>query len=445
MKLKELLFFPFLLFAINCCAANNNNSEEPELVEYIKSRANDLELAADLDKIIEPAKNARLVLLGEASHGTHEYYAWRDSISRRLISEHGFNFIAVEGDFASLYELNRYVKNMPGAAQSAHNVLTKLDRWPPWMWGNKEVLNLAEWLREFNNDLPDEKKVGFYGKDVYDEWRSKDAVLSVLENVSSDIFNQVKEQYRCLAPYKPDSWMYARAVASGNPDCTDELKNAVQIIENHREEMPLSDYEYFYLLQNALVVKHAEKFYRKAATSRDASSWNSRARYMHFAVERLLKLYGEDSKGIVWAHNTHIGDARFTEMQNWGQENIGHLSRVKHGPENVFLIGFGTWKGTVKAGSQWGSRMQKMNIPEAAKNSHEDILSKVKLDRYFLVFNDDDRRHSEFTKERGNRAVGVVYNPANDHRQNYVSTILPLRYDAFIFFRETKALEPIKR
>ena len=164
-----------------------------------------------LDKLIHSASNKELVLLGEASHGTHEYYLWRDKISRRLIEEQDFNFIAVEGDFASLYHLNRYVKNMEGAANSAREVLMKLHRWPTWMWANEEVVALAEWLRSHNDTLPQDKKVGFYGMDVYDEWNSKKEVLDLLKATDHTAYEYVKKQYNCFNPHKGDSWEIGRA------------------------------------------------------------------------------------------------------------------------------------------------------------------------------------------------------------------------------------------
>ena len=411
---------------------------------YIESKAKPLKNASDLNSLIDASSTARLVLLGEASHGTHEYYVWRDNISRRLIKEHGFSFIAVEGDWASLYELNRYVKNMPGAAKTARDVLKKLDRFPVWMWANEEVVSMAEWLRKHNDKLPQHKKVGFYGMDVYDEWRSNELLLSSLKEVSVELYDSILRFYNCITPYKPDSWRYARAVASSDVLCSDELLKAVEILQNNREKLHISDYEYFYIMQNALVVKHAEKFYRKSYMSKDASGWNSRVRYMDLTVNNLLELYGDKSKGIVWAHNTHIGDAQYTEMHYWQQENIGKLSRQKHGKENVFLIGFGTYQGSVKAANQWGATMRKMEVPKAAPDSHEEILAAVPLHAYYLIFDEDARKHKELNEARGNRAIGVVYNPVTDHSRNYVRTVLPMRYDAFIFFRETKALSPLK-
>lgn len=431
----------FLILFTSCTIISQGGKD---FDKYIKDQAIPLSGSADLNRLVNAAGNNRLVLLGEASHGTHEYYFWRDAISRLLISEKEFNFIAVEGDFASLYELNRYVKDMPGSANSARDVLENLDRWPQWMWGNEEVLALAEWLREYNDKLPFDRKVGFYGMDVYDEWRSKDAVLDFLREHDREIFRQVRDYYNCFQSYDRDSWSYARGVQQGRPDCSDQTLAVVDLIRSSRDRFnELSDYEYFYLLQNAYVKHNAEKFYRKSAIRRDASSWNSRVHHMHETVNRLLDLYGEGSNGIVWAHNTHIGDARFTDMYNAGNQNIGELSRVHHGPENIFSVGFTTYKGKVMAGAQWGSRQQVKRIASARRNSVEYIMNKTGLPAFYLLFDDVDRTHEEFMEPRGHRAVGVVYNPVNEPRQ-YVNTILPLRYDAFIFFHETKALNPLR-
>jgi erythromycin esterase len=438
---KILLFLTIFLFLVPVFTVNAVLTPE----EHIRKKSIEFSDNNDLDPLISAASQSQLVLLGEASHGTHEYYTWRDSISRRLISEHGFQFIAVEGDFASLYELNRYVKDLPGAASSARQVLEKLNRWPQWMWGNHEIVALAEWLRSYNENMQPDARVGFYGMDVYDEWNSKKALQSFLKENNTHIYEHVKEQYNCFNPYSEDSWAYARAVAAGRDDCSVQAANVVKILEDSRinQFQEMSDDEFFYALQNAHVKKNAEKFFRKSTTRQDASAWNARVHHMHETIIRLLTLYGENSKGIVWAHNTHIGDSRFTEMNQHGQLNIGALSREYLGPENVFLIGFTTYKGTVKAGRQWGGKRREMNIPPAQDNSIEALLEKANVGNMYLVFDDNDRTHVGLTQPMGNRAVGVVYNPVNEPRQ-YVMSIVPLRYDALFFFRETRALKPLQ-
>ena len=418
-----------------------------DVVSWISARARPLSSGDDLESMIDIAGERKLVLTGEASHGTREYYAWRDTISRRLIEDHSFNFIAVEGDWASLYELNRYVKGKPGAAPGASEVLKDLDRWPLWMWGNEEIVALAEWLRGYNDGLPAEERVGFYGMDVYDEFRSKDEVLAFFETHHTDLYDKASQYYDCFSPYGRDSWQYAQSVARGaGEECQDHAAAVFALFEEHRGHLKeVAGDAYYFAKQNARVVKNAEKFYRKSVTRQDASAWNSRAGHMNTTVNFLLDLYGEDARGIVWAHNTHIGDARFTEMQQFRQENIGQMARLEHGPENVFLIGFSTYQGEVKAGAQWEGAMQKMEVPPARPGSIEDIFESTGLDAFHLVFDDDDRTYDDFMEPRGNRAIGVVYDPRNDHRQNYVNTVVPLRYDAMLFFRETEALTPLIR
>ncbi|MCG2417925.1 erythromycin esterase family protein [Aequorivita sp. F47161] len=430
MKLRATLL---MIFSLMMASAQNFTEKAKLLVN-----------ASSLDPLIAAAGDKKLVLLGEASHGTHEYYVWRDIISRRLITEHNFNFIAVEGDFASLYNLNQYVKNVEGAGKSAREVLMKLNRWPTWMWANEEVVALAEWLRKHNDSLPQDKKVGFYGMDVYDEWHSKEMVLEVLKKTDESSFNFAKQQYNCFNPHKGESWQYAHAVKGGKEDCAAATKRVVDYIRSNREALKaLPDDTYFYLLQNAIVVHNAEEFYRESVASKDAVSWNSRVFHMRETVGDLLTLYGENSKGVVWAHNTHIGDASFTSMRNTGEKNIGQLKRESLGKENVFLIGFASYKGKVMAGSRWGARMEEMTIPNAIRNSVETKLKKTGMDACYFIFDEADRQE-ENLEVMGHRAIGVVYNPQFDRRQ-FVPTIVPMRYDALLFFKETTALRPLHR
>lgn len=431
--LTKSLLWLLLTFSVMFSSAQN-----------IEQRVNPLQEDASLDKLISTAANKKLVLLGEASHGTHEYYLWRDKISRRLISEQNFSFIAVEGDFASLYHLNRYVKNMDGAASSAREILLNLNKWPTWMWSNEEVVALAEWLRNHNDKLAHDKKVGFYGMDVYDEWNSKKEVLDLLKATNHAAYKYAKEQYSCFYPHKGDSWGYANAADRRNKNCAKATKNVVEYIRNNRSNFSkLSDDTYFYLLQNSIVVHNAEKFYRESVASAGHVSWNSRVHHMHGTVNDLLDLYGENSKGIVWAHNTHIGDAEYTSMRNTGEVNIGQLSRDGVGNNNVFLVGFTSYEGNVMAGSNWGSPMKEMTIPPAIANSIEHKLNQVEQDQFYLIFDEEDKDY-ENPKVMGNRAVGVVYNPIKDNRQ-FEPSIVPLRYDALFFFKKTRALRVLKR
>ncbi len=444
--MRNKLYALFMAFVLSLFSLPGFAPGRGDLVSYVSSRATSLEDSADLDHLISLAADRKLVLLGEASHGTHEFYAWRDSISRRLIAEKGFDFIVVEGDWASLYALNRYVKNMPGAHSTAREALEDLQRWPLWMWANEEVVALAEWLRQHNDELPPEDRVGFYGMDVYGEWHSMGEVLAFLQAHDEAVYEMAAGYYACFDNFGEDSWLYARLAARGEVNCASEVESVVGLFrENMGKLEQLPEYQMFYGKQNALVVKHAERFYRKAVVHPDASSWNSRVHYMSLTVDRLLGLYGLESKGIVWAHNTHIGDARFSEMGSHGQDNIGQLSRLDYGPESVFLIGFSTYTGRVKAGSEWGGRRQRMQVPRARPGSIEAIFEQTGLERFQLVFDDDDRTHEAFNRPYGNRAIGVVYDPGGDHLRNYVQSIVPMRYDALLFFRESRALTPLHR
>ena len=438
---KEIICILLLVFLLNSCLSSAGGKKS--LDDLIESKAIKLESASDMDRLIEIASKKKLVLLGEASHGTHEYYTWRDSISRRLIEEHGFNFILVEGDFASLYELNRYVKGMPGAANSAREVLLRLDRWPLWMWGNYEVLELTEWLREYNMKLPLNKRVGFYGMDVYDEWKSKYAILNALKDEYPGIYRSAEAYLSCFKPYEGNSWNYANDEVGGRINCSDNPTELVNMLIAERRKLRKMDKaEYFYLLQNAFVFKNAEKFYRKSVAGLRSESWNARAIHMHKTSVRLMSLYGKDSNGIVWAHNTHIGDASYTDMKTVNQTNIGEMSRAHFGDKNVLLVGFTTYQGKVLAGSQWGSPVEEMNIIPAQLGSIEEILNRVDMESFYLIFDDEVRNHTDFLKPMGNRAIGVVYNPNFDFRQ-FVNTVVPMRYDALIFFKETKALKAL--
>lgn len=396
----------------------------------------------DLESLITNASDKRLVLLGEATHGTHEFYKWRDIISRELITKHGFNFIVVEGDFARLYELNRYVKSEEGAASSAREILFQLERWPTWMWGNEETVTLVEWLRVYNKSLPIEKKVGFYGMDVYDEWTSMKEIIELLKKVDPVILHYVQNQYDCFKDYENDSWGYAWDVYDDRPDCAKNTRNVVDFIQNQQEKLKkqLSDDAYFYLLQNALVIHNAEEFYRTSVTHKDVVSWNARVYHMDIVIQNLLTHYGEGSKGVVWAHNSHVGDNRFTAVgRDTGAKSIGQLSRERLGVNNVFLVGLTAYEGKTLAAKRWNATMETMNLKRAKRSSVEHKMKKIKIPSYYVIFDADGRKDMK-KKLIPNRGVGVVYRPDRDY-EFYMPSIVPMKYDALLFFDKTSALK----
>ena len=415
---------------------------ESEAVNTIKQWAFPLDEEADLAPLFKRIGDARIVMLGEASHGTNEYYTRRAYITKKLIQEKGFNFIAVEGDWPDCYRLNRYIKNYPSSGGNAYDVLKEFNRWPTWMWANWEIVALAEWLYEFNRNLPANKKAGFYGLDVYSLWESMESIMKYLRKTDPGALKVAEEAYECFEPYrKEEGTSYARASQFVPELCQNEV---VHLLKEIQQKLPLynTDYEnVFSAEQNAFVIVNAEKYYR-AMIQGGPHSWNVRDRHMADTLERLLNYHGEKSKVIVWEHNTHIGDARATDMQDEGMYNIGELARLHHHEKGVVLVGFGSYEGTVMAGHSWGAEMEYMKMPPARKGSWEYLLREAGAKNKLLMM-DDFMKDVFMENHIGHRAIGVVYNPKYEQYGNYVPTILPMRYDAFIYLDETHGLHPL--
>jgi erythromycin esterase-like protein len=416
--------------------------DEEQATGAIKQWAYPLSDRDSLDPLFKRIGEARIVMLGEASHGTHEYYNWRSYISRRLIEEKGFNFIAVEGDWPDCYQLNRYIKNYQEGGKGAFNVLHSFNRWPTWMWANWEIVALADWLQQYNRQLAVNKKVGFYGLDVYSLWESLESIMAYLRKTDPQALKAAEAAFACFEPYRyEDGQSYARASQFVPAVCEYEV---VHLLKEIRARLPSynTDHEnVFNAEQNALVAVDAEKYYR-AMVHGGAHSWNVRDDHMAQTLDRLLQYHGEKSKAIIWAHNTHVGDARATDMSEDGMYNIGELARLKYHDQDVVLVGFGSYKGSVIAGRSWGASMQKMEVPPAAKGSWEYLLHAAGNKNKLLIM--DDFHHDVFLENPiDHRAIGVVYQPQYEKYGNYVPSILPLRYDAFIYCDETTALHPL--
>ncbi len=394
----------------------------------------------DLDVLIDEIGDARIVMLGEASHGTSEYYTWRTAISRRLIEEKGFKFIAVEGDWPECYAVNRFIKGYQNSGSKIADVLQVYRRWPTWMWANWEVAALIEWMRDFNNLRQVQDKAGFYGLDVYSLWESLEQILKFLEQNDGQAAEAARNAINCFEPFNRDPQVYAQATAFVPTDCEHEVIEMLQRIQ--RQPKFTNDAEYdFNTKQNALVAVNAEKYYR-AMIRGGASSWNVRDSHMMETLDRLLELHGPNSKAIVWEHNTHIGDARATDMADDNMHNIGQLAREKYGEHQVKLVGFGTYQGSVIAGKSWGAPMQKMDVPPAIKGSWEHMLHELSTDDK-IILSKDLKHIPELQKRIGHRAIGVVYDPKYEAFGNYVPTVIHERYDAFIYFDETEAVHPL--
>ena len=415
--------------------------DENTIVKSIRNKARPLNNTNDLAPLMERIGDARIVMLGEASHGTHEYYTWRSAITRKLILEKGFNFIAVEGDWPDCYRINRYIKNYSGSGDTAFEVVNSIKRWPTWMWANWEVIALAEWLKKANKSLPKNKKVGFYGLDVYSLWESMESIMQYLERVDPAALKVAEEAFRCFEPYNQEGQLYARESMIVPELCETEVVNLLAEI---KEKLPgyNTDHEHvFSTEQNAFIAVNAEKYYR-AMIKGGPHSWNIRDRHMSETLERLLQFHGKDSKAVIWAHNTHVGDARATDMIDDGMFNIGELARMRHHEGGVILVGFGSYEGSVIAGRHWGAEMHKINVPFARKNSWEYLLHKAgSTNKLFIM--DEMNDYIFMENHIGHRAIGVVYNPEYEQYGNYVPTILPMRYDAFIYLDHTRALHPL--
>ena len=401
---------------------------------------NKLQTSKDLDLLLDDIEDRPIVMLGEASHGTHEFYTWRTAISKRLIEEKGFNFIAVEGDWPDCYKINRYVKGYKDAGDNIREVLMNFNRWPTWMWANWEVAALAEWLRNYNKKLSADKKIGFYGLDVYSLWDSMYEMVNYLDKEDPQASATVKRAIKCFEPYRHNEQLYARYSLTEHScrdkvlDLLKEIRMKAQFLDGDREAG-------FNTEQNALIAVNAEKYYT-SMMSFDNESWNVRDRHMMQTLDRLMKFHGNEAKGIVWEHNTHIGDARATNMKRQGMINIGQLAREEYGDYKIYLVGFASYKGTVIAGNEWGAPMEEVEVPAARPGSIEDILHKENgSDRYILF--SEQIPEKIYETEIHHRAIGVVYNAANERLGNYVPSVLSRRYDAFIFLDETTALHPL--
>lgn len=412
---------------------------QPSAHDELRALAQPLRTFADLDALVRRAATTPLVCVGEASHGTHEFYQWRAALSRRLIEEAHFNWIGVEGDWPDCWRLNRWVRGLSHPTLNAHEVLLGFSRWPTWMWANAEVEEFLDWLREHNSSLPESERVGFYGLDVYSLWDSLREIIGWLSEHEPDAVASARQAWRCFSPYGEDPHRYAWSTRIVPAGCETDVVNLLMEVRRRTSASP-GDEGAFDAWQNAEVAAGAEQYYRTMVRG-DRASWNIRDHHMVDTVDRLQRHLGDGARGIVWEHNTHVGDARATDMAPAGMVNVGQLVRQRYGSANVTLVGMATHGGTVIAGSAWGEREEEMLVPLAQRGSHEDLLHHALGSDAVLVFG--EFRDGPWLGARlGHRAIGVVYDPRRESG-NYVPTVMGGRYDALLWFEETTALRPL--
>ncbi len=404
------------------------------LIEELKENAVAFEEIDDLAPLIEKMAERRFALLGEMSHGTHEFYAWRGEISKRLIADHGFRFVAVEGDWADLQRVNRYVLGLDDQFGSAREALVDYNRWPEWLWANQEFGEFVEWLKEFNAQREMTDRVGVYGMDMQDPMDAMEGIFAWLHENEDVSAQEIQAAYRCLWQYRADIMDYPRMLSrGGTASCEEDVRRVVELLrERYATE---SGRELWYVKQGAKAVKSAESRFR-AMLTQGPESWNVRARYMGEIVAGLSEKF--NGPGIVWAHNTHIGDSGATDMVQRGEVNIGRLLRESNGGDSVFALGMITVAGKVQAGANWGEQRQVMTITGPRRGSHDAMFGAVEQNRFYVMT--ENLENSGWRQPRQQRAIGVIYRPPNEA---YVMTVLPDRYEAVLFFRETSEVTPL--
>jgi erythromycin esterase-like protein len=437
--------------------------DEPDvdqrLLDEVGSLSRPLHGWEDLDPLIDRIGDSRVVLLGEASHGTAEYYDWRDRITRRLVGEKGFSFIAVEGDWPACLRASRYAQGSPDSEDATpEQALAGFHRWPTWMWANREIVRLLAWLRKTNEQRPEEERVGFYGLDVYSLWESMDAILDYLKrHDDEEALDAARQAFECFEPYGRDEQEYARSLRWTPDSCESDVVHMLTQLQASRPS-GRDRFARFDAEQNALVARNAERYYRTMIRGRgisggsDArrddgmdeadSSWNVRDRHMTETLERLLAFHGPQAKAVVWEHNTHVGDARYTDMKAEGSINVGQLARERYGEAHVAIVGFSSHRGSVIAGRSWEAPIEQMIVPPGRPGSWEDVLHRAWPGDKLLIFRNRERSQA-MLEMRGHRAIGVVYRPEHEAYGNYVPTVLPRRYDALLYIDQTRALHPL--
>ena len=385
--------------------------------------------------------DAKLILLGEASHGTSEFYKARAAITRRLIEKHGFNIVAVEADWPDAARIDRHVRHHAHEPSSEE----AFARFPAWMWRNVDVSDFVEWLREHNEHQPAEARTEFRGLDIYSLGSSMAAVLAYLDRVDPGEAKAARRRFGCLTPWQDDPASYGRAALHlGRSPCEEGVLAELRSLLDRRLTYVRRDGDSFFdAAQNARVVRAAEQYYRLMYRS-SRESWNLRDRHMFDTLVRLLAARGGDAKAVVWAHNSHVGNAAATAMGWQGEFNIGESCRAAFG-DSAVLIGFGTDRGTVAAASDWDGPMEVKKVIPARPDSYERVFRQAFLERSLTDWRSGQKSELRdvLSKHRLERAIGVVYRPETEFLSHYFEAVLPDQFDAYVWFEQTTAVTPL--
>ena len=428
----------------------------PTEVAVIRADAVPVEEGTPADQVLfDLVGDAQLVLIGEASHGTSEFYTARAQITRRLIEDRGFGAVAAEADWPDAYRVNRYVRG-GGDDATAEEALRGFERFPTWMWRNAAVLDFVGWLREHNGrpGRDERAKAGFYGLDLYSLYRSVHEVISYLDRVDPAAADRARKRYACFDQFSDDdAQVYGFAAAFGaGEECEREVVAQLVDLQRHaveyaRRDGLMADDELFYAEQNARTVRAAEEYYRAMFSGR-VSSWNLRDRHMADTLDALVghltRQRGAPAKIVVWAHNSHVGDARATETAASGELNVGQLVRERH-PGDCRLIGFTTYTGTVTAASDWEGPAERKWVRPALADSVEELLHEVGEKGFMLRFGAASGSAQALCSARLERAIGVIYRPETERQSHYFGARVADQFDAVIHIDETRAVEPLER
>ncbi len=424
------------------------SKHEHDLINAVRRSAQPLtEEDTDFDPLLKMIGDSRFVLIGEASHGTHEFYRLRAQITKRLIAEKEFTAVAVEADWPDAYRVNQFVRFESGDEDAVES-LAGFQRFPAWMWRNADVLDFVGWLRNYNEHRHPHR-VGFYGLDLYSLHASIRAVLDFLDKVDPEAARRARYRYACFENFGEDTQAYGYAAGFGlSKSCENEVVG--QWMEMRRRAADLANHDgrvardaFFFAEQNARLVKNAEEYYR-SMFHEQISSWNLRDTHMAETLDTLVHHLGTKAKVVVWAHNSHLGDARATEMGERGELNLGQLVRQRYGKE-AKLIGFTTYTGTVTAASGWEAPAERKHVRRALAGSYEALFHETGIEKFLLLLGREEEATSLLREPRLERAIGVIYLPRSERVSHYFHADLPGQFDAILHLDETRAVEPLER